>query len=287
MLDVDNDVAQKVIEGFQIPSQPKVLQDIQHCLSGERTDVAHVAEELAKDVGLSAYILKTVNAPFFGMHRAVADVSQAVMFLGLKSLHDLVLTHSVRTAWNQSDASISLERFWDTCTETAAMCAMAVEHLELKSFCPKEYAYTVGLFHDCGIAAMASKFPDYKETLMTVNEQIGMPFTDTEEERHKTNHATVGYYITRAWHLPDELCQFVSRHHDATFLTDQNIDDTHRYLFLCLKVATQAISILRRSKDDSEWPIYEPLICEYLGHTPEELNEIIQSLASEFEREFV
>lgn len=287
MLNINEELANKVAKGFQIPSQPRLLLEIQDVLNSKSINTVSLASEISKDIGLSAYVLKLVNAPVFGMHRMVSDISQAVLVLGLKNLHDIVLIHSIKTAWDPARSSISLERFWDECSEIALIATLAVEELDLKSICPKEYAYTLGLFHDCGIAAMAQKFPDYKNTLATINQSQSTSFTQLEDETYQTNHATVGYFITRAWNLPAQLCEFVGRHHELDYISDQNVDDSHRYLALCLKLSDQVLSIHKRNQNDPEWDLYIPVICEYFGLSTEDLNTLVENLVKEYSMQSV
>jgi HD-like signal output (HDOD) protein len=282
MIEITEQKAKDIIKGFSIPAQPEILQKIQIENKQEYPNVDRISELIATDVGLSAYILKTINSPAYGLNRTVSDVKQGAMFLGLNALYSIVSFYELKKSFAGIDCCISLERFWDGSAESAKMCSLAVKHLNLKSNCPIEYAYTIGLFHDCGIPAMAIRFKDYRETLETINREIGRPFTVTEEENYRTNHAVVGYFVLSSWNMPAFICEFIARHHDPELFTDPKSDPLQRDLFGVLKLVDNALSRHRRGKDDTEWPLYKPLLLDHFEMSEEDHEEFEADLIDDF-----
>jgi HD-like signal output (HDOD) protein len=43
-------------------------------------------------------------------------------------------------------------------------------------------------------------------------------FTDVEDAELGTNHAVVGYFLARRWHLADFIAEAVLHHHDYSVL---------------------------------------------------------------------
>ena len=282
MFDITQDKAKDIIRGFAIPPQPEILKSLQLENKSEYPDIGRVAQIIAQDVGLSAYLLKTINSPTFGLNRTVSDVKQAAMFLGLKALFNLVGFYELRSKFQQKKSAISLERFWDSSAESARMCSLAIKHLNLASNCPVEYAYTIGLFHDCGIAAMATKFADYKEVLQAINNREGEVFTHQEDERYRTNHATVGYFVLSSWNMPDLICDFTARHHDNELFDNPKTDPLQRDLFAILKIADNVLANHHRGTDDTEWALYATKVLDYFGLSTEDYEEMAANLLDDF-----
>jgi len=282
MFEITEESAQEITRGFSIPPQPEILRKIQEEGKQEYPDIDRISGFVSLDVGLSAFLLKTINSPATGLNRSVGDVKQAAMFLGLKSLYPLISYYELKSSFKQSESCISLERFWDGSAESARMCSLLVKHLDLSSDCPMEYAYAVGLFHDCGIAALASKFPNYRETLGIINDKPGKNFTETEDAIYNTNHAVIGYFILSSWNMPKLICDFVGRHHDPTLFLNSKTDIMQRNLFGILKLSDNTLSHHHRGVDDTEWQIYKSDILDYFGLSEEDHEELQGNLIDDF-----
>jgi len=282
VFDITEDKAKDIVRGFAIPAQPEILKSLQTENQREYPDISLISDIISQDVGLSAYLLKTINSPTFGLNRSVSDVKQAAMFLGLKALYNIVSFYELRSKFRQKNSAISLERFWDGSVESAKMCSLAVKHLNLASNCPVEYAYTIGLFHDCGIAAMATRFSDYKEILQAINKNEGQVFTHLEEAHYKTNHATVGYFVLSSWNMPDLICDFTARHHDPELFSDAKTDKLQRDLFAILKITDNVLARHHRGVNDTEWVLYEDKILDYFGLSADDYFEIEENLLDDF-----
>lgn len=62
MFNIDNSTAEKLMNSFQIPVKPEILIEIQQEQSKPDPSPTIIAAIIAKDVALSAAVLKTVNS---------------------------------------------------------------------------------------------------------------------------------------------------------------------------------------------------------------------------------
>ncbi len=276
-MNISGEMAQQITKGFNIPPKPEVLQQVQAIASGDSPSVADVAECVAMDVGLSAAILKTVNSASFGMSRTIADVHQAVSLLGMNTVINLVAGYEIRRAMS-AKASISLERFWDGATDVAQTMVFAGR--AVGASVPAEDLYAVGLFHDCGLAAMAMKFEDYKQTLLEANENHDLTIVELEEERYNTNHAVVGYFIASSWDLPRHICEVILRHHDEDAL-DENNSDEFVALYAVLKMSENIVERTRRFQSDPEWLWVKKDVFDALGISSLEYSDIEEDVGDQ------
>ena len=260
---LEENVIEHVVQGFHIPPKPEILNRVQTLAQTPNIDPAEVGQCIATDVGLSASILKTLNSPFYGMARTITDVTQATILLGTNSVLNLVAAIKIREAM-QGDSCISLERFWDSASDISN--AMTFIGKKAKLTIPPENLHIVGLFHDCGIPAMAMKYSNYVDTLKAADSSDERSIIHIEEELYRTNHAVIGYYIASSWGLPKGLCNVILQHHDVDAL-ESKVTQEFRGVYSCLKMACNIIEKHRRFRNSRDWPIVEESVLSSLGMT--------------------
>lgn len=250
---------------IHIPPRPDVLRLAQEEALRAEPDLARMAALIGRDPALAACVLKTVNSPACGLTRPVGSIPQAVHLLGVRAVTRLVAGAALRQALGT--AGEAMPRYWDTAASIAVLCAMVARELGTGA---ADDAYTVGLFHDCGIPLMARRFPDYKALLAHANRDPREALTVLEERRFGTHHGVVGYYMARTWNLPAVVCEAVLRHHDLPeALGDADHADAETRALdgalMGLAVATRAHRRWRGEPDDPGWPALAAVLLDRLG----------------------
>ncbi|NNM82425.1 MAG: HDOD domain-containing protein [Burkholderiales bacterium] len=202
---------QNVLKGIHIPPRPGVLIDLMEEQRKDDPDLKKMTSLISKDVGMSAALLKAVNSPFFGLRKKAASVPDAMHFLGMKNVMNLVSGFSLKKAIG--NAPLSVEKFWNMSESVALISAFLASRLP---GVPKDEAYTFGLFHNCGMPLIEQKFPQYESILAKADRLSQKPLTEYESEQLHTDHASVGFLLTRSWHLTESICEATRRHHDPS-----------------------------------------------------------------------
>lgn len=268
----------KVLKGFTIPVQPKVLMDVHQERIKPDPSLAEIARIVSADVGLSGAVLKTINSPFFGLRRQIESINQAVMLLGMDNVANLVTGYALRSSM-QTKCSISLERFWDSASDMANISAAIARQLRL-CVNPDE-AYMLGLFIDCGIPVLACKYDDYKSVLIEGNSNPDLEMTEIEERHYDTNHAVIGYYTSRAWGLPEHIREAILDHHDIGELFKDNASEVEKRrdtLIAIQKMAEDISHTFRRLSDHLEWVRIKDPILDYIGIDEAEYQELLDDI---------
>jgi HD-like signal output (HDOD) protein len=226
-------------------------------------------------VGLSATLLKTVNSPFYGLRNKVSTVRQAVSLLGLKLLTRTVAGLLVHRVFAGGKDQASMERFWDTSAKLAQSAAFIAKQLPGIN---KEEAYTYGLFLNVGIPVLMTRFPDYKTTLAHANESADRRFTDVENAEVGTDHAVIGYLLTKSWSLPGVISQAIRYHHDYALFTDRSTTVARESLGLAALglLADRAVQLQTGKNFSSEWEKGRPGVLAYLGLSELECTELLE-----------
>jgi HD-like signal output (HDOD) protein len=269
MVELSGTDISQMLKGFSIPARPALLLELDQELKRPEPSLKVVGDLIARDVGVSAAVLKTLNSPLFGLRQKVGNVGQAAMLLGASNLKNIVTGVMLRQLSGGDHPN--LERFWDSAEKVATISAFLCTVLPRT---PKDEAYTLGLFRDCGIPIMMQRFPDYKETLAACAAYEG-PMTDVEEQRHGTHHATVGYLVARSWGLSETVAQSILWHHRPSVFEDEgSVPALARTLVAVTLLAEHLHDTVLRLRDDARWERIGGRVLDYLGLREDEYQEI-------------
>ena len=193
-----------------IPPCPAALKAIGAELQKNDPDIHILEQAISTDVAIAGGVLRTVNSPVFGLQNKVRSVLQAVQVLGLRSTTQVVACVALRTAFSGAQ----LERFWESSAKIAWLSAWLVVNRRWRGVRADE-AYTFGLFRDVGIPILLQRMPDYVDVLKMANASPNHAFTAFEKSLIPVSHAHVGAMLTRAWWLPEEICNGIAHHHEV------------------------------------------------------------------------
>lgn len=275
MFTLDKATLETIQKTFHVPTKPELLQELEALNSQASPDIVKAANLIQTDVGLAGIILQTINSPIFGLNRQVADIKQAVIALGFKTVYSITVTSLIQQSFSKP-ASISLERFWDESLLIAQFC----KHIaaSLNSSLETDTMYCLGLIHNLGIAAMAIEYSDYKETLALANDPSSHQFTAVERIKHGNDHAEVGYVICEQWQLPSNICQIVAQHHNKDFLFDPAPFE-QKEMYAILRLATNLYTHIKHQHYEGDWPNIRDELLEVLELGPKQVDTLEIELA--------
>ena len=93
---LQNDCILKLLPSLErLPSIPAIYSEIVRLLNDPEVSLEQVGAVIAKDMAMTAQILRVVNSSFFGMPRRIAEPMEAASYLGIDTLKALVLAANV------------------------------------------------------------------------------------------------------------------------------------------------------------------------------------------------
>lgn len=276
---IDSKVAEDILKSVRIPPCPEVVVALMEEVRQPDVDFSKLVKLISGDVGLAASMMKTANSPFFALRSKVSSIQQAVSVLGLKNLTQIVRGSALQNALGGD--KISMERFWERSNFTAVVASYFAGKLHGVS---RDDAYTLGLFHDCGIPILMQKFPDYKEKLAAANQSAELVIS-IEDQHYATNHTVVGNMLARNWSLPAHISQAILVHHDHTIYEHPGERATPEVcaLVAITQVAAHIAATFSGKADDAEWIICGQLAQDYLGVSAEDMEDITEDALVELE----
>lgn len=211
---LNNERLQELVgEMEHIPSIPSLYSEIVDKMHDPDTTVEDIGQIIAKDIGMTAKILKLVNSAFFGVRQQVVSPCEAVAYLGIDTIKSLVLsTHAFSQFETIPIAGFSLTALWNHSLRTAA-AAKRIAQAESQNRKVADEAFVAGLLHDAGKMALAFNFPEqYGKILAQPGQSVE---TRLREERalFGATHACVGGYLLGLWGLPTPVVEAITLHH--------------------------------------------------------------------------
>jgi putative nucleotidyltransferase with HDIG domain len=194
-----------------LPSAPKTFQDMVACLQQPGVAVSDVAQIVARDVSMTANIMKLVNSAFFGARQTISNVDRAVKYLGLDTLGALVLGHGVfRRPATIAIEGFSVDYLWQHSMRTASGARAIALHEKLGA-AKAEQAFMTGLLHDVGRIVFAARASGATEPVLSSEERLA------QMDMH---HAEVGAYLLGLWGFPSSVVEAVAYHHNTSGTTE-------------------------------------------------------------------
>ena len=267
------------LRGIIIPPQPKIINDLLTAQANPNCEAEDIAVIVEQDIGLAGSILKTVNSPYFGLKNTISNIKQAVSLLGIANVTNIANGLALKKTFSD-ETGAALEEFWKVSNATANIATAISKQLGIAS---TDLAYSLGLFHNCGIPLMAMKHQDYFSVLEEAYHLPDGRLVDTENKHYKANHAVVGFYTAKAWHLPDALCDVIAEHHslEKHFGQSASKEAHHTELVALLKMAehiAKTAEILGHASEDLEWQHYGHRILEFVGLSEDDFHEMEVSI---------
>ena len=274
--DLSESAAAEALKDIAIPPCPGIVAGLLAEAQREDIDFIRISRLITGDVALAAAVLKSANSPFFALRRKVQSVQQAVAVLGLRNLLKIVYGIVLRQSLGGADAP-QLARFWERSNYNAVVSAYLAGRLPGVT---SDDAYTLGLFHDAGIAILMQRFADYRQTMAQAN-AAPTGVTGIEDGRHRVNHVVVGAMLARGWYLSDRVVWAIRYHHDLSVLTAPR---GHATSDVCLLVAIRLLSehIVARFlgyPDEAEWEHDRETALAHLGWFEDDVDDLTRGLA--------
>lgn len=249
--------------GIYIPPQPGIIEQVYSC----GADLEEIGNIISHDPGISAAVIKIVNSPAFGLVRRISSIPQAVVMLGVDRVVSILKTLLLRKSMDDLETHIDMKVFWEVSASVASVASTICRQLNLAI---ADEAYTLGLFHNCGVPILASMHHNYQQVVEHSYSREDGRITSEEFSHFGVHHAAAGYRVARVWNLPKVICLAVKNHHSVDrVLDDQSIENPTLKTLLCvLKMAEDMVDLpekLAQCDVDFEWQKISGKVLEFTG----------------------
>ncbi|MBZ0263399.1 HDOD domain-containing protein [bacterium] len=202
----------------ELPMVSDVAVRLMDIISTEKHSLQQVIDVIEHDVYLTTRLLRIANSAAFARGQSISTIQRAVVNLG----EDLIMGIAVGAC--SGDVFQKELKGYDGSTGAlwrhsllTAFAAKKISELVVKNPPNSSLAYTAGLLHDIGMAALSEFLEQGSKKLNGVgNDEGGKSYVDVEQELTGTDHTELGYEIAKNWQLPEELLYPIRYHHEPS-----------------------------------------------------------------------
>jgi HD-like signal output (HDOD) protein/CheY-like chemotaxis protein len=180
-----------------LPSVPKLCHRLTSLVSGDEISVTALVAEIEREPAIVLKLLQLVNSAFFGLRRPMANVAQAVTYLGTDLIKNLVVSLSIVNGLPLRARRFDADTFQRRSVQVAqlARCVGGKgEH--------GDAAFVAGMLHDVGKLTLAFAMPELYDSIVERSRKSGLSFEEEEAAHGGCGHRKIGAYLVDLWGLP-------------------------------------------------------------------------------------
>jgi HD-like signal output (HDOD) protein len=196
-----------------LPTLPALQNQFAEELQKNSPSMECFGEIISRDIVMTAKILQLVNSAFFGLAQPINNTVKAAIYLGLNTIHSLVLSAEFFSQYDQKNCrAFSLETLAQHSWLTGGL-ARRVAQEERQNIKIIEQCFLAGLLHDVGQLILASGLPEEYAGVLAKSRDQNLPVGEVEQEFFGATHAEVGAYLLALWGLSNPITEAVALHH--------------------------------------------------------------------------
>jgi putative nucleotidyltransferase with HDIG domain len=192
--------------------------------------LAEIADLIANDPALTANLLKICNSAYFSLPRKVESVKDAVAWVGLDQIVELVLTNSVSANFNKGLEGYGLGEgeLWRHAVTSAHIAKSLAQRYGASQ--NKHLIYTAALLKDIGKLILGRFVAFSFEKINILVHSQGYSFNDAEKNIIGMNHEELGAMVGQKWAFSEKLIYMIRHHHLTNESARQDPETTLIYL---------------------------------------------------------
>jgi putative nucleotidyltransferase with HDIG domain len=192
-----------------LPTLPTILSQILATTADPEGSAVELSRHIESDQTLSAMLLRTVNSAYYGLHRQVDSIKQAVVMLGFFEVRNLTLAATAFRSFPRGHPAFDRAQLWRHSLATA----LASERLAKRAGLGAESAFVEGLLHDIGKVVFDALYPEeFREAACRAHERECL-ILETEHEIFGMDHTEAGAILGDHWDLPERVVDAIKGHH--------------------------------------------------------------------------
>ncbi|MDR2881863.1 MAG: HDOD domain-containing protein [Azoarcus sp.] len=186
---------------------PSVYYRVREQLESPDATISEVAHLIETDPALTTGVLKLVNSAFYGLSRKIESVERAILVLGLRQTHELVLAITISNVFDGIRPQyMDMRRYWIGCMMTA-LTTRELAHLTCNPAASR--LFIIGLLADIGHLVMYQTVPELTIEAQTAADTGGEPLFEAEHRIVGCDSAEVGAALMDNWRLPTSFAEII------------------------------------------------------------------------------
>ena len=209
-----DEILKKLDSIKDIPTLPTIVFELNELLQDPNTPITDISDIIEKDQAMSLRVLKLVNSAFYGIHKEVNDIGNAIVLLGFNTVRNAIVSLGVINSFSgvKSLEGFDISDFWK---HSLAVAVVSKSLAEKTKIAPPDSCFVGGLLHDIGKVILAQYFQDLFEKVWNAAKKENISFYEAEKKEISTDHGRIGAYLATNWELPESFIDVIRWHHDV------------------------------------------------------------------------
>jgi len=268
----------KIIEHVdRLKPIPKVAHKVLMIAEDPLSSMADLAAVIQYDQAITANILKVSNSPYFGLRKKVDSIQQAITYLGMDQILDLVLIHvsGDNLKGKQRGYDLGIGELWRYSVSSAVLARRVAE---IKKIRTSHLVFTAALLKDIGKVVLGNYVGEYLEEIASLVVSQNISFRQAEKAVIGIDHAELGRIVARKWDFSERMEEMIGNHHLDDHWDEDDIEMGIIYLAdtLCMMMGVGVGS------DGLAYRFHRKVI-EKLGLTEKDLQIIMASFVEKMQ----
>ncbi len=267
------DYAQKFSEIHPLPG---VVSTITRLISDPDSTMRQFEEVIQTDPVLVSRLIGLVNSSYYGLNQKVSSIGRAVAFLGMRNLHNLVVTDAVKDIFTKPNrgSGFSKPDLWAHSSAVAICAKMVAERIFAIN---GDDAFLCGILHDLGLLVEEHLHPLELSEICNSCQTISS-LLELEKQAFATDHCEICHTITLDWHMPATIQKAILNHHQIT----DDIDPTS--LAGIIQIAEYICDHLEYKEIGNVTFEISPSLSSHLQENKDEYALLLEDLPDEIEK---
>lgn len=174
--------------------------------------IADLSDIIRHEPALTANVLKLANSAYFGLPGKIYEPKQAIVYLGMTQVVDLVLLISCSASFNGSHNGYGLTsgELWKSAVSAAII---ANDLAETKGLEQKSLFFTGALLRDIGKVVLDQYVESAIDQILIRVKTQNITFKEAERQVLGFDHNQVGVMVVKKWNFPLPLQCIISWYH--------------------------------------------------------------------------
>ncbi len=240
--------------------------------------MSDLSDIIRHEPALTSNLLKLANSSYFGLPGKIHDAKQAVVYLGMTQVVDLVLLVCCAERFNGSHGGYGLNKgeLWKSAVSAAIL---AKDLADIKGCKQTSLFFTGALLRDIGKVVLDQHVKSAIEPILNRVTRQSMTFREAERQVLGFDHCQVGALVAKNWHFPTALQCIIRYSHTPLEATG---------CFLEAAIVYMADAICRKMEiglgaDDPSYP-EDDRVSRSVGLQPSQIQGVIDGFGRKMDR---
>ena len=191
---------------------PQTANKIMSLAEDPSSSMSQITDVISYDQALTANLLKACNSAYFGLSRKVDSVHQAVVYVGMDQLVDLVLINCGSDDFKRRQEGYGLEKgeLWKY---SVASALIAKDLAEKKGRKNNHSIFTAALVKDIGKVVLSQYVAEAQKKINALVSDDGYSFREAEKAVIGIDHAELGGMVAEKWKFSSQMADIIRNHH--------------------------------------------------------------------------